>query len=99
MHVLPPEVGILQLVAVQRPRDVDVLRADAHHVPQPSRSQGGMRFVRWYWSFGGVGLGLLSSKKGVLENLGKLYSLPPKFLEDHFPCKGTCQVPCLLVGG
>ena len=33
LHVFPPEVGILQLVSVQRSRDIDVFSADADHLP------------------------------------------------------------------
>lgn len=32
VHVFPPEVGILQLVSVQRSRDIDVFSADADHL-------------------------------------------------------------------
>ena len=34
--MLPPEVRVLQLVTIQRSRDVDVLCADAHHMPGAS---------------------------------------------------------------
>ena len=37
LHVFSPEVGILQLVSVQRSRDIDVFSADADHLPTKSQ--------------------------------------------------------------
>ena len=37
LHVFPPEVGVLQLVSVQRSRDIDVFSADADHLPTESQ--------------------------------------------------------------
>ena len=49
-HVLPPEVGILQLVSVQGSRDVDVFSTDADHFPLQLCRLHSTRYILWVLS-------------------------------------------------
>ena len=50
-HVLPPEVGILQLVSVQGSGDVDVFSTDAHHFPLQLCKLDSTRYIYWVLSW------------------------------------------------